>query len=167
MGNSRRGSSHRISWHENSIRVTRSAAAVEAERDRSSTYEENLHSLPGCIEFRCKLSEQPSYVIGGTAGPGSYPAQSVGGYEDTPSAERRRRLLECGWVHPAQRRHEPPLAGVPSRLASPRRELPVVTPSKVLCQCGERSVYLGGARRGRLPAEAPRCDRGAGASKIM
>ena len=101
------------------------------------------------------------------ADPDSYSAQRADGDEDAPCAERRRRLLKCGWVHPAQRRHEPPLAGVPPRLASPRRERPVVTTSQVLRQPGERSVHLDGARSGRLLLEPPACDRGTSSGTIM
>lgn len=43
--------------------------SVEAQRDRGPADEENLRPLPGCIEFRCKFSEQPADVIGGERAP--------------------------------------------------------------------------------------------------
>src|ERR1022692_1839083 len=101
------------------------------------------------------------------AGLESYSTQSAGGDEDPPGAEGRRGLLKCGWVHPTQRRHEPPLGGVPPWLARPGGQRPVVTPSEVLRQCGECGIHLGGTRRRRLAIESLGCDRGTGSGKIM
>ena len=65
ISNSRRGPSHRISWHENRIQVTRSTSAVKAERDRGPADEENLRPLAGCMELRRKFPEQSADVTGG------------------------------------------------------------------------------------------------------
>ncbi len=101
------------------------------------------------------------------AGPESCSAQSAGGDEHAPGAKGRRGLLKRSRVHPAQRRHEPPPAGVSPRLARPRGQRPVVAPSEVLRQRCERSIHLGGTRRRRLVTEPPECDRGTGSGKIM
>src|SRR5258708_2083800 len=125
------------------------SATVAADRVRSRV----LRTTGGCRRRR--------------AGPESYPAQSAGGDEDAPRAKGRGGLLKCGRVHPTQRRHEPPPAGISPRLARPRGERPVVTSSKVLRQCGERSVYLSGTCRRWLVTEPPGGDHGTGACKIM
>src|ERR1700722_9390753 len=101
------------------------------------------------------------------AGRESHPTQSAGSDEDPPGAERRRRLLQSGWVHTPQRRHKPPLRGVPARLARPGRQSPAVTPSEVFRQCGEGSIHLGRTRRPGLTTETLGCDRSIGASKIV
>jgi hypothetical protein len=89
----------------------------------------------------------------------SYPAQGIRGDEDPPGAEGRGRLLKRRWVHSAERRHEPPLGGVPPWLARPRGQRPIVTPSEVFRQCGERGIHLDRTRRRRLATKALRCDR--------
>src|SRR3984957_17595285 len=112
---------------------------------------------------------QPSGLVNLEAGPGSEscPAQCACGDEDPSRAERRRGLLKRSCVHAAQRRHEPPCGGVPPWLARPRGQRPTVTPSKVLRECGKRSIDLVGLGERRLATKSLRRERRPGADKIM
>jgi hypothetical protein len=125
---------------------SRSATAAAARR---------TESVGAKTASRSRVARRPSKHSAIAAPPtrNSYPAQSAGGDEYAPGPEGRRGLLKCGRVHPAQWRHEPPLCGVPSRLARPGGQRPVVAPCEVLGKCRQRGIHLGGTRRWRFASE--------------